>query len=90
MKDYEIRMLKAHGWEVECESPFEIRNEECESFARGLAASIVLWAIGNGNFDHDYEPHKCERCHGAGITKRGKCEMCKGSGNDTFFMGELS
>lgn len=34
-------LLKAEGWELECESPFEIRHED-GSFASGQAAQIVL------------------------------------------------
>lgn len=34
-------LLKAEGWEVECESPFEIRHED-GSFASGQAAQMVL------------------------------------------------
>lgn len=40
--DSDIAILKANGWEIECESPFEIRNVESESFASGEAAQIVL------------------------------------------------
>lgn len=39
MTDYEL--LKLHGWETECESPFEIRHED-GSFATGQAADCVL------------------------------------------------
>jgi hypothetical protein len=37
-EDYEL--LEENGWEVECESPFEIRNGE--SFASNLAAESVV------------------------------------------------
>jgi hypothetical protein len=40
--DEDIKLLEANGWEVECQSPFEIRNQEMESFATGYAAEIVL------------------------------------------------
>ena len=35
------KLLKAEGWEVECESPFEIRHKD-GSFASGQAAQMVL------------------------------------------------
>lgn len=35
-------ILENAGWEIECESPFEIRNNETESFATNQAAYIVL------------------------------------------------
>jgi len=35
-------LLEANGWNVECESPFEIRHNESGSFATGLAAKIVV------------------------------------------------
>ncbi|MHA1170353.1 MAG: hypothetical protein ACTSRU_21200 [Candidatus Hodarchaeales archaeon] len=38
----DIKLLEANGWEVECESPFEIRYEDGGAFASGLAAQIVL------------------------------------------------
>jgi hypothetical protein len=34
-------LLKANGWEVECQSPFEIRTAD-GSFASGEAAKLVL------------------------------------------------
>ena len=37
-------LLERHGWEVECESPFEIRHED-GSFATKQAATIVLSAL---------------------------------------------
>jgi hypothetical protein len=45
MKDSDIKILEADGWTVECESPFEIRHEETESFASGTAAYYVLDAL---------------------------------------------
>lgn len=38
---YNIELLEANGWTVECESPFEIRHED-GSFASGYAASGIL------------------------------------------------
>jgi len=37
----DVELLKENGWEVECESPFEVRHVD-GSFATGLAARIVL------------------------------------------------
>lgn len=43
MKDEEIEaLLEEHGWEVTCQSPFEIYNKSAEAFATGLAADIVV------------------------------------------------
>ena len=41
MNKEEEKLLEENGWEVECESPFEIRTED-GSFASGEAADIVL------------------------------------------------
>ena len=37
----DVELLKAHGWEVECELPFEVRHVD-GSFATGQAAKLVL------------------------------------------------
>lgn len=42
MRQEDIDLLENDGWIVDCESPFEIENEEYESKASGLAADIVL------------------------------------------------
>ena len=34
-------LLESHGWTIECECPFEIRNED-GAFASGEAAQIVV------------------------------------------------
>ena len=47
MEDYEI--LEKEGWIVECESPFEIRHEESNSFATGWAADAVLDSYVDGD-----------------------------------------
>jgi len=39
-KDEEL--LQSYGWVVECESPFEIRQEESGSFASGEGANCVF------------------------------------------------
>jgi hypothetical protein len=33
----DIELLEEYGWEVECESPFEIRHKETGAFASGEA-----------------------------------------------------
>ena len=38
------RILEDNGWEVVCESPFEIKTED-GSFASGEAASIILYHL---------------------------------------------
>lgn len=49
----DMEILKKHGWEVECESPFEIRHEDSESFATNYAADLVLMALKEGWCDDD-------------------------------------
>ena len=48
----DIKLLEANGWEVECESPFEISNEHCDASATGLAAQIVLDAL---KYEHHFK-----------------------------------
>jgi hypothetical protein len=38
-------LLEYNGWVVECESPFEIRHEESNSFATGRAADIIAMQL---------------------------------------------
>lgn len=40
--DEDEKLLNKFGWIVECISPFEIRNDETESFATNEAAYCVL------------------------------------------------
>ncbi len=40
-----IELLEKNGWTVECESPFEIRHKETNSFASGLGAESVLYGL---------------------------------------------
>lgn len=42
MDSKDVEILSMNGWELECESPFEIRHRETGSFATGIAAEIVL------------------------------------------------
>ena len=45
MDKLDEKLLEADGWEIECESPFEIRNMESGSFATNEAADIVLLSL---------------------------------------------
>lgn len=42
MDQLDARLLELNGWDVECESPFEIYHQETNSKATGMAARIVL------------------------------------------------
>lgn len=42
MSDSTEITLAAHGWTLECESPFEIRHNASNSFASGMAAHLVV------------------------------------------------
>lgn len=42
MNENDKLLLKKNGWTIECESPFEIRNDETGDFASGVAAKAVL------------------------------------------------
>lgn len=42
MNKQQETLLQAAGWEIVCESPFEIRHEETGSFASRLAADAVI------------------------------------------------
>lgn len=41
-------VLERHGWEIVCQSPFEIRHKEDGSFATGSAAHTVLAVLREG------------------------------------------
>jgi hypothetical protein len=49
MNAEERKLLKDEGWEIECESPLEIRHNETGGFASGYAARLIvsLFVIGN-------------------------------------------
>ena len=53
MNPEDVELLEKHGWEVECESPFEIRHTETGSFATLLAADLVLMALKEGFWDDE-------------------------------------
>ncbi len=42
MNENDKLVLEKNGWMIECESPFEIRNEETGDFASGFAAKAIL------------------------------------------------
>lgn len=46
------KFLEENGWEVECQSPFEIRTKD-GSFASGEAAMIVLEHLKSGYGDNE-------------------------------------
>ena len=63
----DFALLEANGWEVECQSPFEIRTKD-GSFASGEAANIVLNDL---KYEHHYkhtEPDMRD-CFNAGINR---------------------
>jgi hypothetical protein len=39
------QILTQNGWVIECESPFEIRHEESNSFATNQAAYAVIFSL---------------------------------------------
>lgn len=45
MSENDKDLLENNGWIVECESPLEIRSENGESFASGLAAQFVIESL---------------------------------------------
>lgn len=45
MKFSDEQLLEKNGWIVECESPFEIRHSETNSFATGIAAELILESL---------------------------------------------
>lgn len=60
-------LLEANGWEVECESPFEIRTKD-GSFASGEAANMVLdglkYAMNNA-----FSEQEMHECFNAGVNR---------------------
>lgn len=59
----DIKLLKLNGWEIECESPFEIRHSD-GSFARDQAANIVLESL---HSSQKRLKNQCPNCHIAGV-----------------------
>jgi hypothetical protein len=52
MNPTDKKLLKQYGWQVECESPFEIRHED-GSFATLNAAEIILSFIKDEDDEDD-------------------------------------
>jgi glycerophosphoryl diester phosphodiesterase len=50
MKDSDIKILEDNGWMVECESPFEISQND-GSFASNYAAKLILETLKQSNSD---------------------------------------
>lgn len=42
MNEDDKLILEKNGWIIECESPLEIKNEETNDFASGVATELVL------------------------------------------------
>lgn len=61
-------LLKENGWDVECESPFEIRYEDGGAFASGLAADIVLDYYKHER-DNAFSKKDMNDCFGAGVNR---------------------
>jgi len=49
MRQRDIDLLAQEGWEVVCESPFEIYYKENEGYANGRAADLILGVIQTEN-----------------------------------------
>lgn len=48
MKQEDIDLLDKNGWDVICESPFEIEHRESNQMATGIVAQMVLQMIRDG------------------------------------------
>jgi len=68
MNEEDVKLLKDNDWIVECESPFEIKHEDGDAFASGLAAQIVL-----DNLKHEknnaFSEQDMHDCFNAGINR---------------------
>ncbi len=64
-EDY--KLLEANGWEVECESPFEIRTKD-GSFASGEAAQIVLADL-KSEHGITFDSKEMKDCFFAGLSR---------------------
>lgn len=54
MNKNDIKVLEENGWSVDCESPFDISNDETGDQASGMAAQIIL---------DSFRPKKKRKCH---------------------------
>lgn len=64
----DIKLLKDNGWDVECESPFEILCEDGGAFATGLAAQIVLDNLKHER-DNAFSEQDMNDCFNAGVNR---------------------
>jgi hypothetical protein len=71
MNQLDARLLESNGWEIECESPFEIFHAETNSKATGMAARIVLEDIKRQEEETDI----ISTSHT--IDKHNTCEICR-------------
>lgn len=37
-----VKKIERSGWDIECESPLELRHRDTGSFATGIAATLVI------------------------------------------------
>ncbi len=68
MNEEDIKLLEENGWEVECESPFEICHEHCDASATGLAAYIVLGNL-KAERDNGFSEQDMKDCFNAGVNR---------------------
>lgn len=63
----DIKLLEDNNWEVECQSPFEIRTKD-GSFASGEAAYIILEYLRTER-DNAFSEQDMKDCFSAGISR---------------------
>ena len=63
----DIELLEENGWEVECQSPFEIRTKD-NSFASSEAAYIVLNNLKSETIQR-FNEQNMHDCFNAGINR---------------------
>jgi hypothetical protein len=68
MNKDDIILLEDNGWEVECESPFEISHEHCDASATGFAAEIVLDYLKTDR-DNGFSEQDMHDCFSAGVNR---------------------
>lgn len=61
-------LLEKDDWEVECESPFEIRQKDGGAFASGYAADIILNRL-KYERDNGFSEQDMNDCFGAGVNR---------------------
>ena len=68
MNKEDKKLLEDNGWEVECESPFEICHEHCDASATGLVAYIVLENL-KAERDNAFSEQDMNDCFNAGVNR---------------------